>query len=277
MINPTPQQQAVNKCKEIFELARVKYGVDLSNVSIGFNLKGRVAGRAGWKGFKGVAEREYYMQFNLDLLQRESDDMLNDTIPHEIAHIVCYMKPELGSDHDYGWTRVCISLGGSGNAKHNLKVVYGKGTTYEYTTDMGNKVRLNDRHHAHVLSGGCLTYRNGLGQVTKSCEYSIVGIKGKTLETPIVKKVAETKEVPVTTLLPKYTTQAAPAPQRHVIIQQKGGSKADVARALMIAGHRAGLSTNEILENIMLANNHSRQLAKSYYKFNADRCGVPAI
>jgi predicted SprT family Zn-dependent metalloprotease len=270
MNNPTPYQQAVSKCKEIFELAKVKYGVDLSNVSVRFDLKGCVAGRAGWKGSKGDSKREYFMQFNLDLLQREPNEMIHDTIPHEIAHIVCCMKPELGSGHDNGWTRVCITLGGSGNTTHDMAVVYGKGTTYEYTTDTGNKVRLNDRHHAHVQLGGHLTYRRGLGQVTKSCEYSIVGIKGKTLATPI-------KEVPVTTLLPKYTTKAAPIPQMPVIIREQGGSKADVARALMIEGHRVGLSTNEIIANIMLANNHPLQLAISYYKFNAARCGVPAF
>jgi predicted SprT family Zn-dependent metalloprotease len=39
--------------------------------------------------------------------------MLEDTVPHEIAHFVCQVKG-LGKNHDEGWRKVCRELGGNG-------------------------------------------------------------------------------------------------------------------------------------------------------------------
>lgn len=262
MTTVTPQQQVINRCKEVFALAETMYGVDLSKVSISFDLKGRAAGTAGAKGFP----RRYAMRFNYDMLQRELKKILDEVVPHEIAHIVCFMKPALGRNHDYGWAHVCKTLGGNGKRTHDMEVIYGKGTTYEYTTDKGISVRLNDKYHSDIQKGRVLTYRNGLGRVTLGCAYNIVGVRGKTLSQPIVNAITETKTHTVPTV--------PPAPKN---IVRGGGSKAEVARSLMKDGHSAGLSIDEIIKNIMIANGHSRQLALSYYKNNATRCGVPAI
>ena len=46
MSQATPQQQVVAKCKEVFTKAQQLYGLDLSQVAIHFDLKGRAAGMA---------------------------------------------------------------------------------------------------------------------------------------------------------------------------------------------------------------------------------------
>ena len=277
----TPQQQILNKCKEVQEIALRLYGVDLSVVRISFDLKGRVAGWAQWKRRLGVSA--YACRFNYDMISRGDagalNDMRDDTVPHELAHIVCYMKPELGRAHDGGWQRVCRALGGTGGRTHSTEVVYGHGITYEYTTDRGHKVRLNERRHQAVQRGGFLTYRKGLGTVRAGCAHSIVGHAGRTLAAPIVKQAVNqpvavmpaTKEVPVQT----FATTVLPVAPVVVARPVAGESKAAISRRIMLSGTAAGYSYEQIINAMIAANGYERQLARATYKANCAKLGLP--
>lgn len=280
----TPQQQIIDKCKTVFAKAKELYGLDMSQVGIHFDLKGRAAGMACRRG------NQYFMRFNRDMLTREAfDHVLNDTVPHEVAHIVCFMNRTLGSNHDAGWARVCRALGGTGDRTHSEEVVYGKGHTYEYTTDRGHKVRMGDKHHATVQRGIPLRYKNNKGTVTKECAYSIVGVQGRTLAAPIVKVAA--KVVPVQAIIPasvpvvnplvtaargSYTIGvAAPTPRTPATAMPAGASKASIARAIMLAGHTRGETYENVITAIMRATGHDRQLARATYKANCVKVGIP--
>ena len=280
----TPQQQIIDKCKAVFAKAKELYGLDMSQVGIHFDLKGRAAGMACRRG------NQYFMRFNRDMLTREAfDHVLNDTVPHEVAHIVCFMNRALGSNHDAGWARVCRALGGTGDRTHSEEVVYGKGHTYEYTTDRGHKVRMGDKHHATVQRGIPLRYKNNKGTVTKECAYSIVGVQGRTLAAPIVKVAA--KVVPVQAIIPasvpvvspvvtaargSYTIGvAAPTPRTPATAMPAGASKASIARAIMLAGHTRGETYENVITAIMRATGHDRQLARATYKANCVKVGIP--
>lgn len=271
----TPQQQIIDKCKAVFVKAKELYGMELlDKVGIRFDLKGRSAGMACRRG------TQYYMRFNRDMLTREAfEHVINDTVPHEIAHIVCFMNRSLGSNHDAGWARVCRQLGGSGARTHDEEVVYGKGTTYEYTTDRGHKVRMGDRHHAVVQAGRTLRYKGGKGTVTKECQYSIVGVQGRTLAAP-------------RTIVPPKSVAPTPAPMVRVVTTQPiaraavvpdaphfaaGASKASIARSIMLAGHTRGQTYEQIITAMMLACGYDRQLARATYKANAAKVGVPNV
>ncbi len=180
----TPEQQIQAKCKEVFAKAKQFWPhLSFDDVPVSFDLKGRCAGMAHW-GYQF-----YKMRFNRDMLRREAfDHILNDTVPHEIAHIVCAKDPRLGKNHDFGWASVCRKLGGSGKRTHNEDVVYGKGKTYEYTSTTGHKVRLSEQRHRKIQFGTTFRWRSGKGNVDKSCAYSIVGMQGHTLAVPIVKR-----------------------------------------------------------------------------------------
>ena len=272
----TPQQQIIDKCKAVFAEAKRLYGLDMEHVGVRFDLKGRAAGQAARRG------AQYYIRFNRDMLTREAfDHVLNNTVPHEIAHIACFMNPSLGSGHNRGWERVCEALGGNGTRCHKEEIVYGKGHTYEYTTDRGNKVRVGDKYHKHIQSGKPLQYRKGLGTVTKECAYSIVGVQGRTLATPVVK--VPTAVVPVSAPAANPIVQAArgsyiigvAAPQTPTIAMPAGASKASIARAIMLSGHTRGESYENIIAAIMHATGHDRQLARATYKANAAKAGCP--
>lgn len=259
----TQVNQVLQRTKQLLAQAQQMYGVNLEHVGIRFDLRGRAAGQACRRG------NQYYIRYNRDMLTREAfDHVYNDTVPHEIAHIVCFMKPELGNGHNTGWRRVCRALGGSGDTYHQEEVVYGKGHTYEYTTDRGHKVRMGDRHHAIVQRGQTLTYKKGLGKVTKECEYSIVGYAGRTLAAPVERKPV-TKEVPVQTIVPVAPVQTV---ARSVTA---GASKASVARSIMLAGHNGGRTYEEIIAAMMAACGYDRQLARATYKANAAKVGIP--
>lgn len=282
----TPREQILAKCKEVCELALRLYGVDLSRVPVRFDLKGRAAGMACWQRRNGVST--YWVRFNNDMMQREAmDHVLNNTVPHEYAHILCFMNPALGKNHDAGWERVCLRLGGTGRTRHNEDIVMGKGITYEYTTDNGNKVRVGDKHHRSIQLGATIKFRKGLGSVTAACAYSIVGVQGRTLAAPIPKQptmavapvqavqpVARPALVPV--LAPRAPTLAPVFQRVQVTAPAAGESKASISRRIMLQGYRAGSTYETIIAAMQAANGYDRQLARGTFKANAPKIGIPA-
>ena len=105
-----------------------------------------------------MGSRSYMVRFNADMARQNPDDMVEDTIPHEYSHIVCFMNPSLGSNHDSGWARVCRALGGTGGRTHDNEVVYGNGRTYEYLVvfkalaDILGRVIENKQTHLDMLA-----------------------------------------------------------------------------------------------------------------------------
>jgi predicted SprT family Zn-dependent metalloprotease len=277
-------QQIIDKCKQVVAKAKELYDLDLSNVRISFDLRGRSAGRASGKGYR-MPGSAYHVRFNRDMLTREAfDHLLNDTVPHELAHVVCFMNPELGKNHDYRWAAVCRALGGTGARTHNEEVVYGNGRTYEYVTDRGHKVRLSEKRHRYVQTGGTLSYRMGKGKVTSVCAYSIVGHQGRTLTQPIVKQAPnhpDQIEMARREAMAERMRSIAPdtdvAPKTVAPAFNRGESKASIARAIMLSGHSSGKTYEQIIDAIMVATGHNRQLSRAYYKNNAARVGVPQM
>ncbi|MCA1800818.1 MAG: SprT-like domain-containing protein, partial [Actinobacteria bacterium] len=123
-------REVVQQC---MQRAEREFHVDMSKVTVRFDLKGCAAGMAGWTPRGG-----YYLRLNTTMIQGSGyNHIVNDTIPHEVAHLVCFMMPHLGSGHNNGWKRVCRHLGGTGETYHKEEVVYAKGRTYEYTCTQG--------------------------------------------------------------------------------------------------------------------------------------------
>lgn len=273
-------QQIIDKVRQCIDIGNRTYGMQMPYFEISFNLKGRVAGWAQVTGLRsGVPV--YSVRFNNDMITRGDEevfnDMLNDTVPHEVAHCFCFANPRLGRNHDGGWQRVCITLGGTGIRTHDNEVVYGKGTTYEYTTDRGHKVRVGDKHHSHIQRGGLVQFRKGKGTVTQHCAYSIVGVNGRTLVNPVVKPATVPEgalcAVPPAVPTPAYVP-VAPLVNR-VQPPVPGESKAAVSRRIMLAGYRGGQSYETIIAAMQKANGYDRQLARATFKANQAKCGIP--
>lgn len=274
-------QQIRDKCAEMVALGQRLYGLDLSRVRISFDLKGSCAGRARGDGWGPAAN--YTVKFNRDMLTREAfDHVLNNTVPHEYAHIICYMDRSLGRNHDSGWAEVCRAMGGQGKRTHNEEVVRGKGYTYEYITDRGHKVRLGDKHHRHIQAGGKVQYRKGIGTVLPHSAHTIVGHRGRTLATPIVRQPAQgfigvTPAQPVVQPVqqrPAVYTPTPAAPRQQPTFAG-GQSKASISRSIMLSGYRAGQTYETIIAAMIAANGYDRQLARATFKANSAKVGIP--
>lgn len=161
-------QIATAKINEVIEKANNKYGaygVKLENVSIRFDLRGRSAGQAGRIGNKLM------IRLNIDMMAGEGwEHVLNETIPHEIAHLVCFSNPALGRNHDKGWKRVCVALGGNGERCHSEKVEYVRGGNWEYVATSGHKVIISGVRHGKIQRGTVYRMKAG-GLLNNSCSY----------------------------------------------------------------------------------------------------------
>jgi len=158
------QQQVRAKVANLITVANLRYGITLPPIDIRFDLKGRAAGIAGHRN------RNYFMRFNTDMMMNEGwDHLINDTVPHELAHIVCFVAPQFGRAHNPGWRRVCRQLGGSGERCHREQVTYAKGRTYVYTTTTGHSVALSEVRHQRVQRGMTYSFRGG--HVDRFCAY----------------------------------------------------------------------------------------------------------
>lgn len=287
-------RQIQERCKVAFAKAKELYGLDLSKIDVRFDLKGRAAGMACMRGMRGTPY--FYMRFNRDMLTREAfEHQLNNTVPHEVAHIVCFMNPKLGRNHDSGWERVCIALGGTGLTRHSEEVVMGKGTTYEYTTSNGHKVRVGDRHHRRIQGGETLTWRKGKGSVNQFCSYSIVGMNGRTLANPIVKQ-APNHPAQIEQAVRGTQPDAVEMARRAAMVEElrrrqaahvlapavvarpavAGESKAATSRRIMLAGYKGGKSYETIIAEMIAANGYDRQLARGTFRANAPKIGIPS-
>jgi len=208
--------------------AEKMYGVDMSTVQVRFDLKGTAAGMAGAVGLR--SNPTYYLRFNTTMINGEGyAHVLNDTVPHEVAHMVCFMNPRLGKGHNSGWARVCRALGGSGETRHKEEVVYAKGNTYEYTCTEGTTARFSQQRHNKIQRGIISFNIKQGGRIDRTSAYQVVGISGNPVaakRTPVAAKV----QAPVAATAPK----TAVAARTYVTKPKPTGSKADLIRAAIL-------------------------------------------
>ncbi|MNI23666.1 hypothetical protein D3C73_772610 [compost metagenome] len=147
-----------SQCRAKLAEACTKYSLTIKpeDVRISYDVRGGVAGRAGVKR-TGL----YFMQFNPEAVLKYNDDMTTDTIPHEVAHLVCFNQKHLGKGHDYGWKRVCRALGGDDSRTHDYTLTPGKVTEkFNYTLASGRVVQAGPKHHRLIQAGGQVFWRN---------------------------------------------------------------------------------------------------------------------
>ena len=119
-----------------------------TNTTIRFDLTGRSAGQAYRKG------NVLGLRFNVEAIGMDWDGMFNDTIPHEVAHLVTFQKPRLGRNHDHGWRRVAVALGSTGDTRHALKLTPGRIVTkFRYVLNSGKELMIGPIRHKRIQSG----------------------------------------------------------------------------------------------------------------------------
>lgn len=254
-------QAMTNRTQEVLNKAEALYGVKI-NPTIAFNLRGRVAGWAGCK-FCALTRKatQFSLRFNREIIQGDHfEDMMKNTVPHEIAHLICFSRPELGRNHDAGWKQVCMALGGDGKRAHNYDVVV-KGR-WDYITDRGHKVSITKKYHAAVQAGHNLTFKKGLGMITKSSPHAPSGqlkVASKSDGTLVV-RTQPTAEPPV-------TTKQATRTQRTVEVSKTGDlTWAEKVRRLIRAQKVLGVSMDTVIVMAIQDLGMTKERAKSCVK-----------
>lgn len=151
----------------VMRLAEEMFNVDLSKVEIRIDLKGKTAGQASYRKNRLTGEvTQPLLRFNTVGVREHWDHLFYVTIPHEIAHLVCAMRRELGSNHDAGWGRVSVALGGKDDRCHSLPLAYAHGS-YKYVASSGRELEVSVIRHRKIQKGVVYNFR-GYGRVTKS-------------------------------------------------------------------------------------------------------------
>lgn len=149
------KDRAAEKISETIDMAERLFNVTLSP-TIRWDLRGQAAGQAGFKGLK------MYMRFNETALELDPDHLINQTIPHEVAHLVCFMRPDLGKNHNKGWKVVFRMLGGAGDRCHNIPLPKArKMRKFLYGSTCGKQFELSSIRHKKIQQGMVYNVRGG--------------------------------------------------------------------------------------------------------------------
>ena len=163
------------KVEECIVLAKSKWFVTLPNIDIRFDLKGKSMGQARRDIINGKSV--YSIRFNINAMKlggKSYTHILNCTVPHEVAHIICMVYPMLGNAHNKGWKLMCLALGGDGNTRCNISEIpeaIALIRPYAYKATDGTTVNISKIQHKKIQNG--IVYRtiSGKGLVSLHCEY----------------------------------------------------------------------------------------------------------
>jgi SprT protein len=123
------------------------FGASIVRPTIGTSLKGHCAGKA--------YTNKNLIKLNGYLLETETDEMLNDTLPHEIAHIIARKAyGKVSRSHGWEWQTIMGILGVKPTRCHTMKTqparIIERPHAYECSCKIHN---LTNRLHNKILVG----------------------------------------------------------------------------------------------------------------------------
>jgi predicted SprT family Zn-dependent metalloprotease len=131
--------------------ANKKYGTNIIVHNFRWRKKGNAAGYAGYYGQSpSNSLTTFSISLSEEVAEKYPDVMLNEVIPHEVAHLVGFAT---GRDQGHGaWWRIyCVGLGGNGKRTHSCQVTPARRTrTFEYKTASGKAYMIGARVHNQI-------------------------------------------------------------------------------------------------------------------------------
>ena len=143
-----PELLVAKKLAELNVRSEALFGVRIEPV-ISFDLKGQAAGQANY--------RENKIRFNRQLLEKYAGEFVDQTVPHEFAHLVAYQK--FGSrirPHGAEWKRVMEAFGVDPARTHSFDVAPTRRLKrFHYRCHCpGSDYQLSSIRHNRVQRGG---------------------------------------------------------------------------------------------------------------------------
>lgn len=142
----------------------------LDNIPVVFFAKGGNAGVAKCREtFNGAM---YNIEFNVSYIHANFDEMVNNTLPHEIAHVMGHIATGK-MDHGPVWKRMCRAIGGSGNRTHNYEVKRARRTRkILYIASCGTEIWLTKNMHTKIQNGSRrILHRTGGKLYAEHCQW----------------------------------------------------------------------------------------------------------
>jgi len=103
--------------QELIQIAWDRWNLNLSDIPIFFDLRGRAAGQAVSQ--YGKAQK---IRINRDLFLRYPNEIINDTLGHELAHAVVIMQGDRGRNpHGRAWQLVMLAFGQEPKRCHKMQ------------------------------------------------------------------------------------------------------------------------------------------------------------
>ena len=148
---------AMQKVEELRVKTLELFGMEI-DPDISFDLRGMAAGQANC--------RENRIRLNRELLEKYTTDFIEQTVPHEFAHLVAYRK--FGGrikPHGKEWRSVMIALGSEPRRTHNYRVSPARrcrrflyqcncaGKDYQLTSIRHNRIKKGIRYFCPKCKG----------------------------------------------------------------------------------------------------------------------------
>lgn len=252
------------RTKEVLEKAQLLYGVKI-DPSVTFNLRGRVAGWAGCKYCMLTQQKKYTLRFNSEIIQgKHFDDMMQNTVAHEVAHLVCFARPDLGSKHNPGWKRVCVALGGNGSRTHSYETAPARGVGFTYRASCGTEITVSQIIHRKIQAGQGRVLKKTRGRVDRFCVWAPQGTP-----LPLVRPSVKTAEyvVPVPKAAPPQVKIVAPKVATPKVVNTQGEMTwAEKVRQLIRAHKPRGTSQETVISLAIMELGMTKERARSCVK-----------
>lgn len=147
-LSPTLKMAALHKVEELIKLARKIYNREFKMPGVSFELTGTTAGKA-------YCGRDL-ISLNYVLFKENEKDFYEDTIPHEIAHLITWaLYGRKAKAHGAEWKKVMLSIGASPSRCHNYDVssVRKKKSGYNYVCKCNIVHTLTKARHTKIANG----------------------------------------------------------------------------------------------------------------------------
>lgn len=109
------------------------------------------------------------IKLSVHYLEREFDWVMDEIIPHEVAHIIGFWLERNGAHGSYGhderWQEIAKYLGSSGAETPEVPETYQAGNIYKYRTSTGNVVTVNQDQHDQLQNFKVFKAQDG-GRIT---------------------------------------------------------------------------------------------------------------
>lgn len=153
------RQQVIDRCYELVAKGNALHNTNVRIGRIEWFSKGKAA------GYAGVKDGVFYLRFSSEALVQYPNDTFDDTVPHEVAHLIQFemLLTRRTRDRGHGatWKRIARSLGCSGERTHTLKLTPARiSREFEYVLDSGRSVKLKCNLHKKIQMGQARTMRS---------------------------------------------------------------------------------------------------------------------